>query len=481
MARIEKTIFISYRRKDISWALAVYQYLTHRRYDVFFDITNLAAGDFERVIVSNIKARAHFVLILTPDALERCDEPGDWLRREIETAMDENRNIIPLLFNGFSFSSSSVIAKLTGKLEDLDRFHGLEVPSGYFIEAMDRLRKRYLNVPQDAVIHAIPTRVREVVKIEQVAAAKALEQERDVIEQIIAPAGGSNIWRTLGGVIGIFLLVAILGLSGVYAWNNWGVITQTPTPRPFSHPFTPPAEKTPPPTKDGMTLVFIPGGSFTMGSEDGSENERPLETIYVSYFWIDQTEVTNAMYAKCVDDDGCDPPYSLASASRMNYYEDAVYADYPVIQVSWYNAKAYCEWAGRRLPTEAEWEKVARGTDERDYPWGNVIDRSYTNYNGSEGDTTEVKHYERGISPYGVYDMAGNVSEWVSSLYRPYPYRVTDGREDLEVSGNRVVRGGSWYGQGIGGDFVRTTYRSWFNPTVVNNFTGFRCAMDAFE
>src|SRR5687768_8141417 len=112
MARIEKTIFISYRRKDISWALAVYQYLTSQKYDVFFDYTSLSSGDFEQVIVSNIRARAHFLLILTPTALDRCHEPGDWLRREIEAAVDEKRNIIPLFFDGFTFNSPDVAQKL---------------------------------------------------------------------------------------------------------------------------------------------------------------------------------------------------------------------------------------------------------------------------------------------------------------------------------------------------------------------------------
>ena len=146
MARIEKTVFIGYRRKDISWALAVYQYLTARKYDVFFDYNSLSVGDFKTVIVSNIKARAHFILILTPTALDRCNEPGDWLRREVETAIDEKRNIIPVFFEGFSFGAPSVAEKLTGKLETLNQYNGLDVPSGYFPEAMERLNKRYLGI-----------------------------------------------------------------------------------------------------------------------------------------------------------------------------------------------------------------------------------------------------------------------------------------------------------------------------------------------
>src|SRR5215207_7660768 len=188
MARIEKTIFISYRRKDISWALAVYQYLTSQKYDVFFDFSSLSSGDFEQIIVSNIRARAHFILILTPTALDRCSQPGDWLRREIEIAIDEKRNIIPLLFDGFNFGSPSIIEKLTGKLDAIPRYNALDIPSGYFMEAMERLRSRYLNVPLNAVIHPVPTEVRKVVKEEQVAADKALEEKKEDLEELVKPA-----------------------------------------------------------------------------------------------------------------------------------------------------------------------------------------------------------------------------------------------------------------------------------------------------
>jgi hypothetical protein len=177
MAQIEKTVFISYRRKDISWALLVYEYLDQKyKYDVFFDFTSIPSGDFEQFILSNIKARAHFVLILTPTALDRCNEPGDWLRREIEFAIDQKRNIIPLLVDKFSFSSPTVSDKLTGKLSTLKRYNGLEVPPNYFKEAMGRLRKQYLNTPLDAVLHPISMEVQEIVKQEQAAAHQALVQ-----------------------------------------------------------------------------------------------------------------------------------------------------------------------------------------------------------------------------------------------------------------------------------------------------------------
>ena len=174
MSKIDKTVFISYRRKDQAWALNVYKDLKSRQYDVFFDYESIPSGDFEQIIVSNIKARAHFILVLTPTALDRCNESGDWVRREIETAMDERRNIIPLLFDDFSFTLTNVSEKLTGKLSSLKRYNGLEVPATYFDDAMRRLRKKYLNVRLDAVLLPIPDEIQNEVKKHQAAADKAL-------------------------------------------------------------------------------------------------------------------------------------------------------------------------------------------------------------------------------------------------------------------------------------------------------------------
>src|SRR5688572_7468775 len=133
--RIEKTIFISYRRTNLPWALCIYQNLTMHGYDVFFDYQSIDSGTFEKVILDNIRARAHFLVILTPSALERCSEPDDWLRREIETAMKEKRNIIPVMTDGFDFGSRIVKESLTGKLASLSSYNGLKLYAEYFFEA----------------------------------------------------------------------------------------------------------------------------------------------------------------------------------------------------------------------------------------------------------------------------------------------------------------------------------------------------------
>ncbi|MBK9779325.1 MAG: formylglycine-generating enzyme family protein [Anaerolineales bacterium] len=227
--------------------------------------------------------------------------------------------------------------------------------------------------------------------------------------------------------------------------------------------------------KDGMTLVFVPANEFTMGS-DAYSNEQPIHKVELDAFWIDQTEVTNAMYAKCVEEGGCaTPPRSSKSYTRDNYYGNSEFDDYPVIYVDWNQASEYCAWAKRRLPTEAEWEKAARGTDGKTYPWGNESsDVNLLNYNSKVGDTTEVGKYQGGASIYGVLDMAGNVWEWVSSLYQPYPYDPNDGREDLTASGSRVLRGGSWISVDL---IVRSAFRLRGDPSGSSSYFGFRCSL----
>jgi eukaryotic-like serine/threonine-protein kinase len=226
--------------------------------------------------------------------------------------------------------------------------------------------------------------------------------------------------------------------------------------------------------KDGMVMVYVQAGKFTMGS-NSYDDEKPIHKVTLHAYWIDQTEVTNALYVKCVDAGVCQPPSSPASSMRSGlYYGNPEFNDYPVIHVDWNKAKTYCKWAGRRLPTEAEWEKAARGTDERTYPWGNDSPTNdLLNFNGSVGDTTQVGTYPNGASPYGAYDMAGNVWEWVSSMYQPYPYSATDGREDLSANGSRVLRGGAWDHNDY---LVRSVSRGGYKPSYDSGYVGFRCA-----
>jgi hypothetical protein len=178
MGRVEKTVFLSYRRADQGWASAIFQNLTSHGFDVFFDFGSLPSGDFERVILENIKSRAHFLVLLTPTALERCGEPDDWLRREVEAALESQRNIVPIALDGFDFATPSVATRLTGRLASLARYNALDVPRGYLEEAMQRLRDRYLNVPLEAVLHPSSAVAREMAEQQLAVALTAIEQGR---------------------------------------------------------------------------------------------------------------------------------------------------------------------------------------------------------------------------------------------------------------------------------------------------------------
>jgi formylglycine-generating enzyme required for sulfatase activity len=244
--------------------------------------------------------------------------------------------------------------------------------------------------------------------------------------------------------------------------------TDTPTsvpptpvpPTPTSVPPTPTDTPVPGPVagetrvwdKDGSVVVYIPPGEFLMGLSlypDG--NEYPQHTVYVDGFWIGKYEVTMAQYRRCVEAGACKKPVD------RDWYRNPDYANCPAVYVRWRDMQAYAQWAGGRLPTEAEWEKAARGTDGLTYPWGDVWDPSRCNTKGGgPGEVTPVGKYSpAGDSPYGVSDMAGNAWEWTSSLLRPYPYNPGDGREDPNSTEPRVARGGGW-------SFVPDTSRSWF-------------------
>jgi tetratricopeptide (TPR) repeat protein len=178
--RIEKTVFISYRRTNLPWALFVYQNLTMHGYDVFFDYQSIDNGNVERVILDNIRARAHFIVVLTPSALENCNKPGDWLRREIETAMEENRNIVPLMVENFDFGSTLVKEALTGKLSALSNYNGLSVPNAYALEAMDRLRERYLNKTlSDVPTPVLHLEAQQITDTQKAAASEAAPVNED--------------------------------------------------------------------------------------------------------------------------------------------------------------------------------------------------------------------------------------------------------------------------------------------------------------
>jgi formylglycine-generating enzyme required for sulfatase activity len=216
------------------------------------------------------------------------------------------------------------------------------------------------------------------------------------------------------------------------------------TPVPSSTPTVPITITTSVRPADGMTMVYVPAGTFQMGNPFDIPG---MHTIYLDAYWIDQTEVTNAEYAKCVQAGVCQRPSIAKSFTRPTYYGDPQYADYPVIRIRWGDARDYCGWAGGRLPTEAEWEKAARGTDGRTYPWGsNAPNADLLNYHNNVGDTAAVGSYPDGASPYGALDMLGNVWEYVADWWSVVEYGNPPDSNPLgPASGTyKVVRGGDY-------------------------------------
>jgi serine/threonine-protein kinase len=359
-------------------------------------------------------------------------------------------------------------------------------------------------------------------------AEEALELDQGVEETATAAKPSAEpvaapFWRRVPWWAWV-LVVVLLGGGAAIASTFWprpaAVPTDTPVPAvaPTTTPVPTPSEtpailpsptltRTPTPTptvivtdaweQDGSTMIYVPEGTFWMGAgenDPGGDDVRPQHEVYLDAFWIDQTEVTNAQYGRCVSAGACDPPEHHGSLTREDYYDDAEFGDYPVLAVTWYQADGYCRWAGKRLPTEAEWEKAARGTDKRLYPWGNEFDGTRLNscdvnceaesrnadWDDGHADTAPVGSYPAGASPYGALDMAGNVREWVAdwadtTYYSRSPQRNPTGPES---GTNRVDRGGAasdtdWS--------TLVTYRGIDPPEGSFTDIGFRCAISAAE
>jgi formylglycine-generating enzyme required for sulfatase activity len=223
--------------------------------------------------------------------------------------------------------------------------------------------------------------------------------------------------------------------------------------------------------KDGATMIKIPAGTFIMGSNDGGDDEKPMHQPYLSEYYIDKYEVTNRQYKQFCDATGRSYPSDPDFAGMPGYFTSE--PDYPVVNVSWDDAAAFAAWTGKSLPTEAQWEKAARGTDGRKYPWGDAEpDPERCNFNSNLGKTAAVGSYPSDVSPCGCMDMAGNVTEWCNDWYNYYG-SANDDPQGSPSGSYRVNRGGSWYG---GAAWSRCAIRSGSVPASRNLSIGFRCA-----
>jgi len=258
-------------------------------------------------------------------------------------------------------------------------------------------------------------------------------------------------------------------------------IVPTPTPKPPPSTPTSIPTPTPAPTTAGAEaptappvaemMVEIPAGEFTMGSDLADDDEKPAHTVTLEAFEIDMFEVTNADFAKFVEETGYQTGAEKAGEAGWRAYAEGK-DNHPVVKVTWDDADAYCQWAGKRLPTEAEWEKAAKGEEGLLYPWGNEWDpaKANTKESGFRG-TVAVGSFAEGASSYGVFDMAGNVWEWTADWYQSYP----DSTYQSEYFGEKfkVTRGGGWFQEE---KLVTTSNRSATDLSAANDDLGFRCA-----
>jgi len=271
----------------------------------------------------------------------------------------------------------------------------------------------------------------------------------------------------MAGIIGgrqfHLILILILGLTNCKKENQKGIEKREGPPE---------------------NMVLIPGGPFMMGSNE-EPDEKPIHSVYVDSFYIDRHEVTNRAYKEFCDSTGREYPDQPKFRDMDNYLED--YPDYPVVRVSWEDAVAYAEWAGKRLPTEAEWEKAARGgLVKKKYPWGDSPPNHKNQYRCNYGPkarfdrdgfryTAPVGSFEP--NGYGIYDMAGNVCEWTADWYEPYPgNRWPKGIKEFYGEKFKVARGGSYIA--IKPVHLRCANRFKFKPDLKWDYYGFRCARD---
>jgi len=289
-----------------------------------------------------------------------------------------------------------------------------------------------------------------------------------LIEKWLAPAPVPTATVTMTAPAAMTSTQQNLSLTDVPSPTPTETIVPSPTTYPTQISFIDPAG-------NPVDMRLVPAGSFTLGSNIYTSDERPAQTQELGDFYMDTFEVTNKLYAACGN---CTAPAAVRLNTRDFYYGNSQYYDFPVVHVNWNQANQYCAWrgAGFRLPTEFEWEKAARGPNGNLYPWGNgpEPDKNHAQFGDNSGGPSKVGTYPEGASVYGIMDMAGNVLEWVSDSYDVYP------RGDAQASADfgslyKVLRGGSWKALAID---LRSSARNHRSPDYESDSLGFRCVME---
>jgi formylglycine-generating enzyme required for sulfatase activity len=426
-------IFISYRRDDSaadSGRIDDRLWPKYGRANVFKDLDTVPLGvDFRRVLTEEVaKCDAMLVVIgrqwvsiADEHGRQRLENPSDFSRIEVEAALSRAIPVIPVLVQN---APMPLERDLPPSLAPLAYRNSIAVRADpYFHRDIDLLIGRLDALLAPATVQPAPPATPAPTR--QPTGPTPITLSRDRLPERLAQ----------------------LGFAAYRAGETEYIL---------------------PPVCD------VPAGAFLMGSDPRkdkslSDDEKPQQSVTLAAYQIGKYPVTVAEYA-CFVRAGQKEPY--------NWRQQLGKLDHPAVRVSWQDAVAYARWLAERtrqpwrLPSEAEWEKAARGTDGRIYPWGDAFDASRANTSeGKKGTTTPVGSYPSGASPYGAQEMAGNVLEWTSSVYKPYPYSASDGREQAESTENRVLRGGSWF---INAGFSRAAYRGRYRWADLVDYLGFR-------
>jgi formylglycine-generating enzyme required for sulfatase activity len=450
--------FISYAHENSRFAKKLARHLRRHGIPVWLDQWQLTSEvPWDDALGRAISGCRFFLIILSPAAV------NSWLVREqFRIAAQLNKEIVPVVRRPCQLPAD------LGDISPID-FTGPDLRAS-FIQLVGQLAEPGTVAPETAIGAWIGL---------SRAWMQPLSRRRD----------GS--WFIL------FVIFSLVGVITVLVWPEVDATTFADTPFTERLPVvSADLQPDPPPpapipakvrARDGMVMVLVGAGEFWMGSIEtdpvAEDDEKPQRRVYLDDFWIDKMEISNHRYELCVEAGGCTP-----FRSQGRRFEDDFQ---PVVGVDWHQARAYCQWAGGRLPTEAEWEKAARGLEGRLYPWGDNFDGARLNFCDTNciadwrdfdwddgfAYTAPVGSYPGGASPYGALDMSGNVWEWTADWYAPdYYQRSADRNPTGPAFGQqRVIRGGSWYYYGKN---LRTTARHRESPRYRYDNIGFRCVQE---
>ncbi len=469
--------FISYSRINSDFSVRLAKDLKSAGYDVWLDQLDIPTGArWDDELERALEASDTFLIVMSPQSIQSQN-----VKDEIGYAIDTGKNILPIVLEN---------CKVPFRLR---RFQYVDVSEETYEDSLIKIKFLLDNARDEKVVTPLNDSAPPPLQTPPTHAQSpgSSSAPKPVADQ-------SSQTRNIGIGIGALLLL-IVGFFGARmmggksaqtlptdtplpaATNTEAIIVPTETMIPVSQTptevrSTPSVTAVPEELTDatGVVMRLIPAGEFVQGGS-GEPDESPAHNVYLDAFYMDTYEVTNQQYSACLADGACPSPKSNASLRNANYFGNPQFDQYPVINVNWEMAKAYCEWRGAELPTEAQWEKSARGTDGRVYPWGNDISCSNANYGGCVKDIAMVGSNPSGKSVYGVYDLAGNVWEWVSDWYSADYYSGMPAENPVGPGGGemKVMRGGSWSDLASS---ARSSNRYGNDPKLFGDSVGFRCA-----